>query len=214
MNIHDPNELKEIYNAVWHGKNQVVNDLLQKGLPVNHLYANGRTLVHVASWFNRAEILQTLLQKGGLPSLEDDTHCTPILLAIESKSFNSFKVLAQTRLQTPEAPFLINVVQGKQTTPLHEMARKNLLDWLVWSKHHNLIDNIGLQDGEGNTLGHVAAQKKNWRLLQWVIQQGLDVTVENSQGQTVSELNRGRTSSYRKQKSKPLSPEDALITNS
>lgn len=181
-------DVRNLYVSVWRNRPAVMLELLDKGVPINHAYFNGRRLLHVAAWFNHCELLQTLITKGALLEVVDDLGTTPLLLAIRNDSFSCFKALSQQRSKSNNR-FLINVPQGSPLVhPLHELAKSGRLDWLTWAKHHNLIDDLNVQNDKGETLAHIAHQKGQWKMLHFLISAGLDQQLSNNDGVYVKDL--------------------------
>lgn len=220
--LHDPQDLRALYSAVWRHNpakpSTKFNELLDKGLPVNHRYANGRTLVHVAAWFNHADLLVELAKRQAQMDVMDELGSTPLLLAIQNKSFAAFKVLvAQQRLvakakaptssedpssepssskpsssKVAQSILVCPVEEGslQGTTPAHELCRLGLVDWLSYAKQQNVLSDLSVRNAQGDTLAHVASKAQQYKVLSWLIHQGIDLSLSNAEGVSIKDLPR------------------------
>jgi len=135
MENHDPEFLRQVYVSVWRDRPEA-EDLIEKA-PLDHVYDNGRQLLHVACWFNRGALASKLLSKKAPVLSEDNFGKTPLALAIENESFSAFKAVL---LASPESLFYLSQSDSKKDAnkfnPLRLIAEKGLLDfWLfAWAQ--------------------------------------------------------------------------------
>ena len=175
---------RPLYEAVWRGKLDQVLDLLSQGANAQEVFANNRTLVHVAAWFNHPAVVAPLVEKGAPMNEEDRTGATPLMLAIQNGSFTSFKALCFLK-----AP--LSALNSQGTTALHQLAKSNRLEWLEWLAKQPTQPNWNVQDGQGSTLSHVAVLGKHWKMISLFNQKGVDQDQPNHQGETTAQLLKG-----------------------
>jgi ankyrin repeat protein len=73
--------VSSLVDAARKGDKQTVNELTEKGTPVNGLDQSGHSALTEASWNGNVEIVKILLQKGADPTIKKSDGETPLTLA-------------------------------------------------------------------------------------------------------------------------------------
>jgi len=180
-------DTRALYESVWFNRREKMSELIASGVNPAHIYANGRTLLHVAAWFNRADLISPLLEKSPtLLNKMDDSGLTPLDLAIQSGSFPAFKalVLSGSALSSVNSP--------NGFTAIHRLIRYNRFDFMVWL-HDNRKEEVDIDvwfkpDLSGDLPIHTAAKLGYVKIVRWLHSKGSLKTELNAQGFSASDL--------------------------
>jgi ankyrin repeat protein len=138
--------------------------LLKHGLPVNHRYTHGRTLLHEAVSIGyqdspdckspRCEsgnpaMVRLLLAHGGNPNLQDEFGLTPIHMAIADNKYDVVWLLARAKGAN------LSLADNSGTTPLHLTARQGAVRLARFLLARGVAPNA--PDADGDTPLHTLA---------------------------------------------------------
>lgn len=165
--------------AMQSGYHQVAKYLIDKGATTADCdrdeISDSTCLQHYDHYSKK--LLAECIKKNRLLSeiLPGRSSKTYLHLLVEMGKFNLFK--------NNEQAYFIDLDQDDQVSLLHAAIRNNQLELVSFfiekAKPSNIVS---LLDQNGNSAIHVAAQKGNWRIIQILLNHGVDVNQVNREG--------------------------------
>lgn len=161
--------------AIWEGRIDLVEEILNRGYNVNQKDELGATPIFAAA-HESVEMADFLLQKGANINAVDRDGMTPFAYAANSGDLDRIKFLAS---------------RGAKV----DTKDKNGLTPLFYAVHHGNLDTVKLlvslgakldeKFGEnGLTLMHIAARIEDPKMIKFLAEQGLDVDAKDEIGRT------------------------------
>ncbi|WP_353282647.1 ankyrin repeat domain-containing protein [Wolbachia endosymbiont (group A) of Pogonocherus hispidulus] len=137
---------------------------------------HGQTLLHIAAYNGKLDVVEYLISKGADFSAKDKLNSTPLhSAAAEAGKLDIVKYLVNRGAD-------VNAQSKYCSTPLHYAAESGELD-----KVKCLIDkgaDINAKDGYGWIPLHCAAESEKWDIVKYLISKGANVNAKNKYGWT------------------------------
>lgn len=155
-----------------------VQELLEDGVGVNDVGAKMMdTALHRAAHPGHLRVVQHLLKEGANASLTNAAGYTPLLLAIRSRSANSFEV-ARTLLVGGANPWITN---SNGNNALHWAAHLGKADVMQWLLEEDNVP-VNAPNDDGKTPLHFAAERAKHVVVKQLVEfQATDLDAVESQ---------------------------------
>ncbi len=170
----DSNQRSVLHMAVYSQSLELFQFLLRHFKLVNAQNQFGQTALHLCAYFDLPAIISCLLQAGANPNLRDQAGLTPLMQAASAGQLKNFEILLKAGTQFDEADqqqAFKMAIQGR-----HELMAQRLLGYFDLSgpihKDHPFLS---------------AIETKQWKLVQGMLQHGVDADATvNQTGNTPS----------------------------
>ncbi|XP_062334540.1 ankyrin repeat domain-containing protein 55 [Osmerus eperlanus] len=171
QNIPDKNGRLPLHAATAETDLKLMGVLLQQSTAceINHQDNEGMTALHWASFHNRPEHVQALLQKGADPTLVDKDFKTALHWAVQSGS----RYMCSLILEHPQGSLVINYDDENGKTCVHIAAAAGYSD-ILYELAHFPETNLQALDVDERTPLHWAAAAGKDDCVRALIQQGVE----------------------------------------
>ena len=186
--------------AAGEGRFDVVKCLIDHGADVSKKAWNKRTVLHYASERGHLKVVEALLCKGADIDVEDEDHCTPLMLAAgndislclidrgaDVKKKDSRKRTAlhyasvRGNLKVVKALLSkgaeIDVEEEDRCTPLMWAAGRGHMDVSLYLINHG--GDIDKKDGDKRTALHYACERGDLNVVKALLSKGAEIDVED-----------------------------------
>ena len=164
------------------GYDSLTEQLVVQGVHVNHRNSDGRTALHFAAHSGHLHIVQMLLNNGAEIDLEDEHHCTPLVLSVMGKKYDVMLLLITCGTDVAQLDNLPDRDIGKEA-----------LSYAFYNKYIDLAE-VLISSGVGiegflitsppMTALMWTAQEGDDSLTKQLILQGVNVNYQNPDGCT------------------------------
>lgn len=165
-----------LFVAVSQKALQTVEILLKNGADVTFSEQDLKTVLHIAAERGNVDILVMILEHGGECldiNKREATGCTALSLACMNGHEQASLLLLQHGAE-------VNTPGG--FPPLHAASLVGHLHLVVLLHKHDAV--LDLQDFRGNTALHYACYKNHKRIVQFLLENGCDVSVKDRTGKS------------------------------
>ncbi|XP_043237792.1 oxysterol-binding protein-related protein 1-like [Amphibalanus amphitrite] len=166
-----------LHLATYFGHTRVVELLLEHGADINAVNQCGDTPLHKAAHIGHEELVLLLLKHGASVSV-----------------VNGDGRLAAAVSSDPYISSLLRAAAGTERRLRQQRLLRAASDGLTTTVDRMLKEpqppNINCQDDQGNTCLHVAAYRGHKAMAVLLLENGIDTTIRNSQGQLAVDLTR------------------------
>ncbi|XP_062574844.1 serine/threonine-protein phosphatase 6 regulatory ankyrin repeat subunit B-like [Saccostrea cucullata] len=178
LEIRDTNGFTALHSACRGGRVKFLSFLINKGLEINALSNDGKSILHIACFFGKVEVVEHLIENY------------PHLLEARDKSSNSVLHAASCGGNVQIVKLLIkknmdiNTVQKDGETILHQCCRSGkmeMCEYLV-NKFSDLLE---IKDNNGWTVLHSACRGGSLKIVTFLINRGLDFNALSSDGKGI-----------------------------
>lgn len=167
---------EQLFAAIIEGDIEQIQRLIEEGLNVNLADENGCTLVHLAAFNNKKEIVEFLFEKGANINAVDKEQRTPLHYAVSEGHEEIVKFLLEKGAN-------INVVDQQGGTLLH---------FATWNNKKGLVKfllkkgaDINAEDHHGWTPLRHAVHQDNKEMVAFLLQEGADICTVDKEGFTL-----------------------------
>ncbi|KAF5306570.1 hypothetical protein FQR65_LT07297 [Abscondita terminalis] len=154
--------------------------LLNQGVSVNKIDADGNRPLHYASIHNNLQNVMLLLSKNttfrktiATVNLQNADGETPLHLALEHKSFEVSRFLIDQGAD-------LTLTNNSDTTVFTTACKFGTIDLI--KKMQPMFSDINKQNKNGETALHLSLKHRNLKVAQFLIDEGADVTVTDTSG--------------------------------
>ena len=163
-----------LHLAILKNRNDIVKACIAAKCNVNRRYndSNPTTPVHTAASLNRPSCLRSLIRAGARINRPCGSHDTPLITATRAGSYESAKVLLETKRTKLEI-----------TNETGETALHTAVDNIRFRIAQLLLEkgaNVNAKDKTGNTPLHYAVTRGHTPIARLLIENGADLTAENN----------------------------------
>lgn len=191
---HPSGSLTPLHKAAGEGRADVVQVLVEAGAHLNYKTDNGQTPLHLAAKIGSVEICKLLIEAGANPTLIDKDNTTPRGIAAQeghtevAELFPEDRFSRKTENDSVVDSDLYNAVSNGHTevvkTLIAEMRKGKHFDgYYGWD-----MNTVGREDGNDNTLLHVAAANGDAQIANLLLEAGASVTAKNNHNKTPVDL--------------------------
>ena len=176
----DHEGLTPLHDAASYGKESAVLLLLDKGANLQSKTKHNETPLHKAAWEGNVNAMRALINRGADLEAEDDLRQTPLHMAVQGGKENAVRLLLSldVNIEAPntegETPLFAAIYTNKKS--------KNIVQLLL--DNGASIEARTTGSVEGWTVLHSAAIVDNVKLVQMILDRGLDVNVTDASGLT------------------------------
>jgi|GEM_PF-4604020 len=167
---------EQLFATIMEGDIKQLQRLVEEGLHVNLADQDGCTLVHLAAFNNKKEIVEFLCERGANINAVDKEQCTPLHYAVSEGYEEMVKFLLEKGAN-------INVADQQGGTLLHFAAwnnKKGLVKFLLKKGV-----NINVEDQRGWTPLWHAVHQGNREMVEFLLQEGADICTVDKEGFTL-----------------------------
>ncbi|KAL3746610.1 hypothetical protein ACJRO7_015556 [Eucalyptus globulus] len=159
--------------AAMRGDDQLLHQLLRRGLDPNEVDKNGRTAMHIAASIGSQHCVTLLLEFGGDPNIKDSEGSVPLWDAIVGKHESVIKLLSDNG-----ATISSGEVGHFACTAVEQNNLELLKDIVKYG------GDVTLPTSNGTTPLHKAVSEGNIEIVQFLLDQGADVDKPDVYGWT------------------------------
>ena len=176
----DHEGLTPLHDAASYGKESAVLLLLDKGAHLQSKTKHNETPLHKAAWEGNVNAMRALINRGADLEAENDLRQTPLHMAVQGGKENAVRLLLSldVNIEAPnmegETPLFAAIYTNKKS--------KNIVQLLLDNGASIEARTTGFD--EGWTVLHSAAIVDNVKLVQMILDRGLDVNVTDASGLT------------------------------
>ena len=208
----DNNGMNFYHHIVQYENIEAIKWLSRYKLDVNQEADNGSTPLSVAGGNGRAKAISLLVQKGANPNKKNKFGRTPLQEVAMQGNLKGFETLypltkEKTNLDNNDLNLLHLAMQGGNIDLIQKIISLNIIDinqvdgdgkTILFSNHvmHNvkilkiLIDNeidLLIRDNSGNGFLYYCLQegKKAQKVLEYAVENGADINMQNNDGKTI-----------------------------
>jgi len=166
-----------LHHAAQYNNLVVVKFLCQRGADLHAEDSNGATLVHIAAQYGALDILKWAHQVQNLDmNCLDDDGDVPLHYAARNGELKIIDYLLNIKSN-------INVINFDNETPLYVAVAEKHMNVLEYLYEKKVLDlNSPIYDD--NYLFHIAVYDEYIPLIKWLIHEGANINVQNSEGNT------------------------------
>ena len=146
---------------------------------INALQEDGLNLLHFAASQGQHEAVQTLLEAGALPLIQDNELKTACYHAIKSEDVNTFKTLLNTDIDVNACHFY-SPKSKESLQLLHLVVDRGNMDLLTCLLEHKPDINAFTNDSFGHTPLSIAVSKANHSFVEKLVDAKADPDIANS----------------------------------
>lgn len=173
--------------------------VIDKGVDVNIVDGNKRTLLHNAILFNKYDIAKCLIDNENINvNAQDNSAYTPLLYAVEKKQTDIAELLIKKLVEKDDTGNLLNTmgnIKNVQSggfclesgqiskTPLYEASQNGSLD-IVKLLAENKAD-LNKRASNGISPTEAAIQNDHADIAKYLIEHGVDVNSTNNEGRSL-----------------------------
>lgn len=188
VNIDDKQSQRPLYEVCTVGNTDAAKIMLDYGADVHDDDIYGQTAVHIAAAYGHLEIVKLLTERGANLDLGDKHGCTPLFLACSEGNLEMARFLFQTMRDQEHKN--VNTAMNDGRTPLSKAAGRGhveIVKMLLEEVDAGFAVNAQ-ETVQRRTALHWAAYNGRTEVVDVLLQNGANATIEDSKGKTALAL--------------------------
>ncbi|XP_062578831.1 serine/threonine-protein phosphatase 6 regulatory ankyrin repeat subunit B-like [Saccostrea cucullata] len=178
LEIRDNDGWTALHSACKVGSVEIVSFLIEKGMDINILSNNGRSILHLAGFNGKFEVCEYLVENyPNLLDLRDKSSNTVLHDAAWGGNVQIVKLLIEKKMD-------INALQGDGETILHQCCRSGKMEMCEYLVNH-FPDLLEIRDNDGWTVLHSACYGGCVEIVSFLIKKGMDFNAMSNDSKSI-----------------------------
>ncbi len=201
VNAKDKRNETPLYNAIYNSNKDLVSLLVNKGADVNFSASEGDSILYEAIWMDDFDIVKILVDNGAKYDVKDKDGLTALYEAISQGSMDMVKLFISKGIDkysihmaacAGDLAKVQEFIEQGTAVDANDAAGWTALVWAVNAGQTDVAEflinnnaNVNVKYGRQNqSLLHSAIQTDSVKLIELLIEKGINVNVKNRAGQT------------------------------